>query len=78
MLGIRALDDRRPSVLEFCLNRDGIEWDPDFVEHANLVNPKKDRETSEVLEKSKFRQLHPYVPHPAFDIDIGGKYPVDW
>ncbi|KAI8955840.1 hypothetical protein F4801DRAFT_574040 [Xylaria longipes] len=78
MLAMRGLLDRRPGVLEFCLNRDGFGYESNFVRKVDIVDKDKDPETFKVLEESDFRKLHPLRPHPAFDTDVGGRFPVDW
>ncbi|GAW21602.1 hypothetical protein ANO14919_111250 [Xylariales sp. No.14919] len=78
MLAMQGLVERRPDVLGFCLNRGGFEYEPNFVRKADLVNKDRDPETFKVIEESEFRKVHPLRPHPAFEIDVGGKYPVDW
>lgn len=77
MLAMQRLLGRRPNILEFCLNMEGLEYDSNFVRKADFVNKDRDPKTFKVIEASVFRKIHPLSQHPAFDTDVGGRYPVD-
>ncbi|TRX87766.1 hypothetical protein FHL15_011341 [Xylaria flabelliformis] len=78
MLAMRALIDKRPDVLNFCLNEGGFEYEPNFVKKADIVTKDKDPELFRILTESDFGKKHTVGQHPAFQLDIGGRYPVDW
>ncbi|KAI1735337.1 hypothetical protein F4680DRAFT_307646 [Xylaria scruposa] len=78
MLAMRALLDKRADVLNFCLNEGGFEYEPNFVKRADIVSQDKDPEIFRILTESDFGKKHTVGQHPAFQLDIGGKYPVDW
>ena len=78
MLAMQALVDRRSDVLKFCLDRGGFEYESNFVKRSNNVFEELHPRTYKVLQESDFRKQHPLQPHPASEIDVGGKYPVNW
>lgn len=77
MLAMRALLDRRPDVLKFCLNRGRFDYWDKPRDEANLVRH-GDPETMAVIEESQFRQLHSSSDHPSAAFDVSSAYPVDW
>ena len=88
-LAFLALQERRPDVLKFCLNQGGFPFEPYFHVEAEIVDEKRDPETFNVLEQSRFRRLRPRkapdhggndgdIRNPAAIFDKGGELPVEW
>ncbi|KAI1441262.1 hypothetical protein F5Y02DRAFT_422143 [Annulohypoxylon stygium] len=77
LLATRALLDRRPDVLEFCLAR-GFDYEYNFEFEANALDEEEHPKTFEVLEASEFRKVHPRRDPPWVATDVGGEFPVDW
>ncbi|KAI0855886.1 hypothetical protein F4860DRAFT_494901 [Xylaria cubensis] len=79
LLAMRALRDKRPDVLRFCLEKGGFEYDEKFKEEANKIWNQEHPETFGVLEASEFRRLNPRGRDPPSVVfDVGGALPVDW
>ncbi|KAI1427272.1 hypothetical protein F5Y12DRAFT_181763 [Xylaria sp. FL1777] len=79
LLAMRALLDRRPDVLRFCLERGGFEYDEKFQEEANRIGNQEHPGIFGVLEASEFRRTHPRrKSHRSAAFDAGGSLPVDW
>ncbi|RYC62366.1 hypothetical protein CHU98_g3841 [Xylaria longipes] len=79
LLAMRALLDKRPNVLRFCLDKGGFEYDETFKDEANKTWNQEHPETFGVLEASEFRRIHPRGGnHPSAVFDAGGALPVDW
>ncbi|KAI0187896.1 hypothetical protein EV127DRAFT_435557 [Xylaria flabelliformis] len=79
LLAMRALLDKRPAVLRFCLKKGGFEYDEKFKEEANKIWNQEHPETFGVLEASEFRRLNPRGRDPPSVVfDVGGALPVDW
>ncbi|KAI0449559.1 hypothetical protein F5B21DRAFT_44750 [Xylaria acuta] len=79
LLAMRALLDKRPDVLRFCLDKGGFEYDEMFKEEANKTWNQEHPETFRVLQASEFRRIHPRGNnHRSAVFDAGGALPVDW
>ena len=88
-LAFLALQEQRPDVLKFFLDQGRFPFEAYFHVEAEDVDEKKDPETFNVLEQSRFRQEWPRKTpdcggnngkrsHPAATFDKGGRLPVEW
>lgn len=91
-LAFLALKERRADILQFCFDQGNFPFESFFEEEANRVKKDKDPETFEVLEKSRFREMHPrkarhYKKYrrnesprtrAAGTFDSGGSHPIPW
>ncbi|KAI1128705.1 hypothetical protein F5Y10DRAFT_240058 [Nemania abortiva] len=80
MLAMGAMIDKRAEVLEFCLDKGGFQHEPNFVRMADIVTKEDEPEMFRALTGSgnKKRVSIGVGADIAAEIDIGGKWPVEW